>query len=410
MLGEVVNGAVDVAVATVLCAVAVHHRLVFAFGSQDTVVGERLEWVEVEHKHQIATHEGEHLVVVLIPQLSDWQFLEAVLAAQQVYHIGVPVVEELVLQVFAVHQIPLATSIFVAPAVALAWEVDPFGVSPFVAHEVEVAAVDGRGCCQANHLVKRHTAINHSVVVVNHHVPIHFLVDEAENDGLVAHQSLVVALGVTDGFLVGTSVGEFPENGTGLPILVLLLLDGLDPKVGNAHRHTVVEAHAAVFKCACQSWHTAHFLGDGDGVRVHLVNQYVGKGEIGDGVGVLRAVVVVVVAAKRLSQSVAVVEHRGHAVEAETVELVFIEPEFAVAQQEIDYGILSIVEAERIPCRVLASAVAVEVLVVAAVEASQTLHLVFHGVGVYDIHNHRQTMGVCIVDKTLQLFRSAEAA
>ena len=131
------------------------------------------------------------------------------------------------------------------------------------------------------------------------------------------------------------------------------------------------------------------------------MNQYVGKGEIGDGVGVLRAVVVVVVAAKRLSQSVAVVEHRGHSVEAETVELVFIEPEFAVAQQEIDYGIFSIVEAERIPCRVLASAVAVEVLVVAAVEASQTLHLVFHGVGVYDIHNHRQAMGVGIVDKML---------
>ena len=129
---------------------------------------------------------------------------------------------------------------------------------------------------------------------------------------------------------------------------------------------------------AGQARHAAHFLGDGDGVGVDGVDKFVGQRQVGDGIGVLAAVVVVVITAEGLSQSVAIVQHRGHAVETETVKLVLLEPELAVGQQEVQHGILAIVKAQRVPCRVLALVVAVEVEVARTVKAAQALDLVFH--------------------------------
>ena len=331
-------------------------------------------------------------------------------SAYEVHHVVVPVVEELILQVLAVDEVPLAAGILVAPSVALAREVDPLGMPPLVAHEVEITAIDGRGGDKPDELVQRHAAAHHAVVVANHHVPVHLLVDKAEDDGLVAHQRLVVTLGIGNGLLVGTAVGEFPENRGGLPVLVLLLLDGLDPVVGDSHRHAVIEANASILHLASKAWHAAHLLGNSDGMRIHLMDELVGKGEVGDGIGVLVAVVVVVVAAKRLPQAVVVIEHRRDAIEAETVELILLEPELAVAEQEVEHGVLAVVEAQRVPCRVLTLAVAIEVEVVAAVEAPQALHLVLHRVRVHDVHNHRNAARVGIVDEVLELLGGAKAA
>ena len=120
---------------------------------------------------------------------------------------------------------------------------------------------------------------------------------------------MVVTFGIADGFLVGATVGEFPEDGCWVPIFVLAFFDGLNPIVGYAHSHAIVEAHTALGKWQSQAWHTAHFFGDGDGFWVNFVNEQVGKGEVGDGVDVLIAVVVVAIAAKCLPESVVIIEH-----------------------------------------------------------------------------------------------------
>ena len=367
-----------------------------------------LRGAEVEDKHQVAAHVGQHLVVVLVPKLAHGQLLEVLDSANEVDHVVVPVVEELVLQVLTVHEIPLAAGILVAPAVPLTGEVNPLGMSPLVAHEVEVGAVDERSGHQANHLVQRHAAVHGAVVVARHHVPVHLLVDEAEDDGLVTHEGLVVALGIGNGLLVGTAVGQLPENGSGVPILVLTLLDGLDPVVGDAHRHAVVKADAAVLESAGQSGHAAHLLGNGDGMGIDGVDQHVGQREIGDGIGVLAAIVIIVIAAECLSQAVAVIEHRGHAIEAEAVKLVLLQPELAVGQQEIQHGILAVIEAQRVPCRVFALAIAVEVQVARAVKAAQALDLVLHRMGVHDVHDNGHAGGMGVIDEVFQLLRSAE--
>ena len=243
-------------------------------------------------------------------------------------------------------------------------------MSELIAHEVEVAAIDGRSRDQTNHLVQGDTAVDHIVLVAFLEVPVHIGIDEAEDDGLVAHKSLVVALAVRDGLLVGTTVLHLPEDAAGLPVLVLQLLDGLNPIVGHIHRHAIVEAKAAVLELGSEARHARHLLSDGDGIGILLVNQAVGQREIANGIVVLVTIEVVAIAAKSLAQSVAIVEHRRHTIEAEAVEVELLQPVFAVREEEMDYLILTVVEAQTIPGGMLMHASCVEELIRIASQVS----------------------------------------
>ena len=107
-------------------------------------------------------------------------------------------------------------------------------------------------------------------------------------------------------FFIGAAVGEFPEDGCGMPVLVFLLLYHLDPVVGDAHCHAVVETDTSVVKLDGKAGHAAHFLRNCDGVAVHLMDENVGEGEIDDGVGVLIAVVIVGISSEGFSKTVVV--------------------------------------------------------------------------------------------------------
>ena len=87
------------------------------------------------------------------------------------------------------------------------------------------------------------------------------------------------------------------------------LLDDLYPEVRYVHRHTVVEAVAAVLELGSQTRHAAHLLSYSDSLWVHLVYEQVGKREVADGIVVLMTVEVVAVVAERLAQTMTVVEH-----------------------------------------------------------------------------------------------------
>ena len=75
------------------------------------------------------------------------------------------------------------------------------------------------------------------------------------------------------------------------------------------------------------------------------MDKLVGEGKVHYGVGVLASVVVVAVIGESLSEAVVVIQHRCHAVEAETVEMVFLKPVLAVRQQEVQHLVFAIVEA-----------------------------------------------------------------
>ena len=405
-----VYAVVDESVSSEFQGVGIEYHLILAGRREESVSGEGLCRAPVENEDEVAALECEHLVVVFLPEFLNGFGLEVVLLVHYADHGIVEAVEVFVFQVFAVNEVPLASGILIAPSVAFTREVDPFRMSELIAHEVEVAAVDAGERHEAYHLVESHAALHCEVVVAVHHVPVHLLVDESEYYGLVAYEGLVVALAVGDCLLVGAAVGEFPEDGGRVPVFVFLLLDHLDPVVGDAHGHAVVEADAAVFELYGEAGHAAHLLGDGDSVGVHFMYEEVGERKVYNGVGVLVAVVIVRISAECFSEAMVIIEHGRDAVKPESVKSVFILPELAVAEKEIEHGVLAVVEEQGVPCRMLAAVALVEVKVVASVESAESFHFVFHGVAVYYVHDHCYSELVGVVDQTLQVVGRSKAA
>ena len=239
-------------------------------------------------------------------------------------------------------------------------------------------------------------------------MPVHIGVHEAEDDGLVAHKRLVMALGIGDSLLVLAAVGHLEEDMTGFPVFILDLLDIFDPEIGNTHRQTIVETDAAVLYLRCQARHAAHLFGDRDGIGFDLMNHFVGKGKIHDGITVFVTVEIRAVAVEVFPQTVRAVDHRGHAVKTITVEIVFVEPELAVREQEMEHFVLAVVEAQTVPCRVLTATAVMEILIARAVEIAQTLQLVLHYMAVHEVHDDMNTPSVRVVDEGFQLIRRTE--
>ena len=100
---------------------------------------------------------------------------------------------------------------------------------------------------------------------------------------------------------------------------------------------------------------------------------------------------------------------RGDAVEAEAVEAELLEPVADVGEQEAADLVAAVVEALRVPRRVLAALAGVEVLVAGAVEVVEALGEVLDGVGVDDVQQDGEAEAVGGVDEVLEVLGRAEA-
>ncbi len=60
------------------------------------------------------------------------------------------------------------------------------------------------------------------------------------------------------------------------------------------------------------------------------MNQFIGKGKIGYGIGILTTVIVVIIRSERLTKTMIVIKHRGHPVKAESVKTELLKPVFAI--------------------------------------------------------------------------------
>ena len=296
----------------------------------------------------------------------------------------------------------------VAPAVALAREVDPFGMPELVAHEVEVGLPARRNGHQADHLVQRHAAVDHHALRRAVHVEIHILVHQSERQCLVAHQRLIVRLGVGHRLHFGQAVGHHVPHLPDVPLLVGHLLELLDPEIGNRHPQPVVEADASVRVGNAHPRHARHVLGDRHVARAEVVYQPVGQRQIGQRVAV-HPRVEETFAAVEIDVAVVVVDHRGHAVEAVAVEMEFVEPVFDVRKQEMLHLVLAVVEEHRVPIGLVARLSGQRIVVVCAVQLVDAFVEVLHVVGVYEVHDDSQPQLVGAAHQLLQLFGRAAA-
>ena len=301
-----------------LGVVAVKDIHPFSGGRSEPVIRIGTRRREIQRKDTVFTSENQDFLLLILHKKLR-MVIKSLFRTQQMDHRLVEIPEESVAEIVRIREGPLPARVLVRPAVPLAGEVDPFRMAEFVAHEIEVAVARGGGRHQADHLVEGDAAVHghqadhlvegdaavhDRILGFGVHGEVHFLVHQPENQGLVSHQRLVVALGVGDGLLVGALVGELPPDLAHGPLLVGELLDPLDPVVRDAHRHPEVEAHAAGRQRGGQAGHAGDVLGDGEGVRVHLLHEDVREGEVRHRVLVHALVEVVVIAHEILPETV----------------------------------------------------------------------------------------------------------
>ena len=191
-----------------------------------------------------------------------------------------------------------------------------------------------------------------------------------------------MALSVGDRSLRRTVIAQFVPHILWIPRFVGLLFDQLDPVVWHIHRQAVVKAVTVGGLALAQPWQSAHFLGNSRRCGLDSVDQFVGKRQIGQRISVYVAIVVVRISEERSPQTVILVKHRGDPVEAEAIEAVLREPVVAIGEKVVDHLATTVVEAERVPLRMLPSAPLVKEERPRAIVASQALSLVAHGMRV----------------------------
>ena len=308
-----------------------------------------------------------------------------------------------------IHKIPLTSSILITPSIPLTREVNPLGMAELISHEVQVSTIDSGCCDEAYHLMQRDTAVRHEGRMTVLEMPVHIGVHETEDDGLIAHERLVMTLRIRYGFLILTTVRHFKQDMTGFPVLILHLFDILNPEIRNTHCQTIVETYTAIGYRTCQARHTAHLLRNRDGIGFHFVDHLIGQRQIHQGITIFVSVEVRRIAVEVFAQTVRAIDHRSHTIETESVEVVFVEPELTVREQEMQHFVLAVVEAETIPSRVLTTGTVMEILITRTIEVTETLEFVLHRMAMHEVHDDMHTSAVSIVDEGFEFIRRTEA-
>mmetsp|Transcript_84829 Transcript_84829/g.262614 ORF Transcript_84829/g.262614 Transcript_84829/m.262614 type:complete len:319 (-) Transcript_84829:497-1453(-) len=247
----------------------------------DPVVCVRAGRMEVEDDQALSALHGDHLVLlaheraVVVPVAQERE------AALDLHHVLVELVEEPVAQVVLVRQVVATVGVVVAPAVALAREVDPLGVAELVAAEAQVA-LPQRKADHADHLVQGQAALDAGRRGRQRaHARVHLGVHEPERDRLVADDGLVVGLCVGNASLILAAVLQLAGDPLHAPGLVArALLQDLDPHVGDGHGQPGVEPKAALLDGERDGGHAADVLGYGGRRRQRGLDDVVREHEV----------------------------------------------------------------------------------------------------------------------------------
>lgn len=123
--------------------IGIEDDIIFAFRDEEAVVGEGFGRREIEDEDEVTSHIREDLICIVMPYFANGEFFDVRLRLDNGEHFAVEVPELMIAQFLIIQQIPLTPGILMRPSVTFAREVNPFGVTEFIPHEVEVTAVAG---------------------------------------------------------------------------------------------------------------------------------------------------------------------------------------------------------------------------------------------------------------------------
>ncbi len=216
--------------------------------------------------------------------------------------------------------------------------------------------------------MKGYSPVHDHVLGAFIHVEIHLFVHQTEDYGFIPHQRLIVTLCVTNRLLLRTLYRKLMPHLSGAPIFVSFFFNPFYPVISNSHSHPETEAYAIFIDRRSQTGHAADIFSNRNGRRLDLFYEHVSKSQVRNCVLVHALVEIKPVVPESLLQAVIPVQHARDAVEPEPVQMIFLNPELAVAEQEAHGLGFPVIEASGPPCRMMTLRPMVEIQVIPAVE------------------------------------------
>lgn len=153
---------------------------------------------------------------------------------------------------------------------------------------------------QTDHFVEGHATIDcWRQGGEGRHVGVHLGITKMHHQGFVANKPkmvrlagereggedlrLVVTLAVCNRPFAMSSVREGKADVANIPVLVLLLLENLDPHIWNCHGKTIVKANTTKGKRKTESRHARDIFSNSDNFWVKRVEHLVGNHKVDDG-------------------------------------------------------------------------------------------------------------------------------
>ena len=105
------------------------------------------------------------------------------------------------------------------------------------------------------------------------------------------------------------------------------------------------------------------------------------------------------------SDSVVLVKHTGHPIEAEAIELVLLHPETEVAQEKAEHFMMAIVKEPTVPQVMIALSATMEVMMITAIEHIQAIQRILRGMRMHDIKQDRDAHRMSRINQFLKIIR-----
>ena len=139
--------------------------------------------MEVKDPEETCTFEYDDFVLFVLQTNIRLLGMQPSVFLFRMLHLGVKLVEELIAEKFVVGEVELTACVPEGIFVSGTREIEPFGMSEFVAFEIEIAFSSESMSQESDHLVERHAMFDDgSHCGKGRHVGVHFCVAKMHHD------------------------------------------------------------------------------------------------------------------------------------------------------------------------------------------------------------------------------------
>ena len=138
------------------------------------------------------------------------------------------------------------------------------------------------------------------------------------------------------------------------------------------------------------------------------MHKHIRQCQIGHSILIHTCVKIRGISGKILAEPMIPIQHARDPVKAESVEMIFLHPPFAVGKEEMHSLVLAIVKAARAPCRMTSLRPSVKIQVLAPVELAESFGLIVNRMRMHYVHHDSDSEPMGLIHEGLELLRCAE--